>query len=83
MTQFTSLAGLIQQSFSYLTASQASQLATVLDNTFVGNQNFTYGDLFANTMTLSAHVDGAANIYYSSNITNADGSTTYAGELAQ
>jgi hypothetical protein len=69
MPQFTSFAGLLQQSFSYLTASQASQLAPFLDNTTVpGSNSLTYGQLFSDTMALSAHVDGAANIYWSSNL---------------
>ncbi len=43
---FSSFSELIQQSFTYLTESQASQLASVLQDTLVTGQDVTYGTLF-------------------------------------
>jgi hypothetical protein len=73
LANFTSFEGLIAQSFSYLTSQQASQLAAAISTTTVPGQNITYGQLFAQTLELSAHKAEAANVYYSGNLPLSDG----------
>ena len=81
---FTNFANLIQQAFPYIkNPSQVEGLAQVLANTQIPGQGVTYLQLFNNTMSgYSAHVNGAANVYYSGNEINSVGEYISAGKLA-
>jgi hypothetical protein len=84
----TSFNGLIQQSFSYLGSSLASQLGDLLENPNA-SQGQNYGQLFDSTMEISARVINpateiqAANIYWSSSLVGASGEPTTSDVPAQ
>lgn len=65
---FTDFSTLLQRSMPYLSPTQAADIAA----SSVGNTGQTWAQLFDQMMSdpnNSAHVSGAANIYYSGNIT--------------
>jgi hypothetical protein len=82
MPEFTSFAALVRQAMpNHISEAQADAFARQPVTGEPGTT--TWGQLFEETMSSrSAHIEGAANIYYSQNIT-ADGHLVRSNEVAE